>query len=110
MKTALYERDRPPIWVKGRMLLLDDTCHQMMAFVAQGAGMALEDGVVLDQLLADITQPDRIETALRRSKALGVERTQPVQIGLRSNNWLRSGANVDWVYGYDAWSVRPFQF
>jgi len=34
-----------------------------------------------------------------------MERASQIQVGSRGNNWLRSGGNADWVYGYDAWSV-----
>ena len=46
LKTALYERDPLPAWSKGHMVLLGDAAHPMMPFMAQGAGMAIEDGVV----------------------------------------------------------------
>ncbi|MDP0880980.1 FAD-dependent monooxygenase, partial [Klebsiella variicola] len=47
LKTALYERDPLPAWSQDRITLLGDACHPMMPFMAQGAGMAIEDAVVL---------------------------------------------------------------
>jgi salicylate hydroxylase len=40
---------RPPMeaWSKGRVTLLGDACHPMVPLLAQGAVMALEDGLVL---------------------------------------------------------------
>ncbi|MES2259822.1 MAG: FAD-dependent monooxygenase [Pseudomonadota bacterium] len=106
LKTALYERDPLPSWVQGRMALLGDACHPMMPFMAQGAGMSIEDAVVLARELEGVAQPAGIEPALQRYQALRMERASKIQIGSRGNNWLREGGNADWVYGYDAWKVK----
>jgi salicylate hydroxylase len=105
LKTALYERDPLPHWSKGRLTLLGDACHPMMPFMAQGAGMAIEDGVVLARHLGGVTDAASVTEALARYDAARLERTSKIQIGSRGNNWLRDGGNADWVYGYDAWSV-----
>src|SRR3984885_6427778 len=41
--------DRPPIkdWSKGRITLLGDAAHPMLQYLAQGAGMSIEDAVCL---------------------------------------------------------------
>lgn len=105
LKTALYERDPLPYWSKGNMTLLGDASHPMMPFMAQGAGMAIEDAVVLARCLQDVSDIADIPGALQTYQALRLERTSKIQIGSRGNNWLREGGNADWVYGYDAWSV-----
>ena len=105
LKTALYERDPLTRWSTGRMTLLGDACHPMMPFMAQGAGMAIEDGVVLARNLATVTAPDQVTAALARYQAMRIERASQIQVGSRGNNWLRAGGNADWVYGYDAWTV-----
>lgn len=105
LKTALYERDPLPHWSEGSITLLGDACHPMMPFMAQGAGMAIEDGVVLARALAAVTSPQDVAAALRQYEALRMDRTSRIQIGSRGNNWLRDGGNADWVYGYDAWKV-----
>jgi salicylate hydroxylase len=105
MKTALYERDPLPHWSRGRVTLLGDACHPMMPFMAQGAGMAIEDGVVLARCLDTVQQAAEVPPALSRYEQLRMERTSRIQIGSRGNTWLRDGGNADWVYGYDAWQV-----
>ncbi|WP_052402148.1 FAD-dependent monooxygenase [Muricoccus aerilatus] len=102
LKTALYERDPLPIWSRGRVTLLGDACHPMLPFMAQGAGQAVEDAVVLARCLSGGAD---VPAALRRYEGLRQERTARIQIGSRGNNWLRAGGNGDWVYGYDAWAV-----
>ena len=104
LKTALYERDPLTAWSLGPMTLVGDACHPMMPFMAQGAGMAIEDGVVLARNLAGVAAPAQVAAALRRYETMRIERASQIQVGSRGNNWLRSGGNADWVYGYDAWS------
>jgi salicylate hydroxylase len=104
LKTALYERDPMPAWAQGRMALLGDAAHPMLPFMAQGAGMAIEDAVVLARHLEGVAVQD-IPAALRCYEQARLERASQVQLGSRGNNWLREGGNADWVYGYDAWAV-----
>lgn len=109
MKTALYERDPLPAWSRDRLTLLGDACHPMMPFMAQGAGMAIEDAVVLACELEGVTHPVGLAQAFRRYEGLRMERAGKIQVGSRGNNWLREGGNADWVYGYDAWHARAVQ-
>jgi salicylate hydroxylase len=107
LKTALYERDPLPAWCQDRLALLGDACHPMMPFMAQGAGMAIEDAVVLARELEGIVHPAYLAQGFRRYEQLRMERAGKIQVGSRGNNWLREGGNADWVYGYDAWNARP---
>ncbi|MGT2452305.1 FAD-dependent monooxygenase [Cupriavidus basilensis] len=102
--SALYVRDPLPAWSAGTVTLLGDACHPMMPFMAQGAGMAIEDGVVLARCLAEADGKD-IPAALARYQAARHERTSRIQIGSRSNAWLKEGGNADWVYDYNAWQA-----
>ncbi|OUM04325.1 FAD-dependent monooxygenase [Variovorax sp. JS1663] len=105
LKTALYERDPLPRWSIGPMTLLGDACHPMMPFMAQGAGMAIEDAVVLARNLAAVQGPQDVQAALARYEAIRIERAGRIQLGSRGNEWLKAGGNADWVYGYDAWTI-----
>lgn len=50
---VLCDRDPVKEWSRGRMTLLGDAAHPMLQYLAQGACMAIEDGVVLaDSLTA----------------------------------------------------------
>jgi salicylate hydroxylase len=51
-KWALFARPPMPAWTKGRVTLLGDACHSMLPMLAQGAVMALEDGLVLARSIA----------------------------------------------------------
>lgn len=104
-KSALYVRDPMPRWSKGRATLLGDAAHPMTPFMAQGAGQAIEDAVVLARCLADV-RPKAVEPALRRYEAARQTRTAQIQRASRSNEWLKKGGNADWVYGYRAWDIE----
>jgi 2-polyprenyl-6-methoxyphenol hydroxylase-like FAD-dependent oxidoreductase len=107
MRSALYDRDPLPRWGEGRMALLGDACHPMLPFMAQGAGMAIEDAVVLARCLAGIAS-DGVEEALALYAATRLARTSAVQGGSRANDFLRgvsSGLSSEDVYSYDAWRV-----
>ena len=105
LKSALYEREPLPQWSVGTVTLLGDACHPMLPFMAQGAGMAIEDAVVLGRALAGVGSRAQAVDALRRYEKTRQERTAKIQIGSRGNQWMKGPGNADWVYGYDAWKV-----
>jgi salicylate hydroxylase len=105
LKSALYEREPLPQWSQGTVTLLGDACHPMLPFMAQGAGMAIEDAVVLGRALAGVGTRAQATEALRRYEKTRQERTAKIQIGSRGNQWMKGQGNADWVYGYDAWNV-----
>lgn len=105
LKSALYEREPLPQWSVGTVTLLGDACHPMLPFMAQGAGMAIEDAVVLGRALAGVSDRAQAVDALRRYEKTRQERTAKIQIGSRGNQWMKGPGNADWVYGYDAWKV-----
>ncbi len=105
LKSALYEREPLVRWSVGAVTLLGDACHPMLPFMAQGAGMAIEDAVVLGRSLADATDRADAVKALQVYENARQERTARIQIGSRGNQWMKTQGNADWVYGYDAWNV-----
>jgi 3-hydroxybenzoate 6-monooxygenase len=75
--------DREPIenWVDGRATLLGDAAHPMLQYMAQGACMALEDGVFLAHAVAQF--PNEIPRSLIFYNNGRVVRTARVQMGSR---------------------------
>ncbi len=67
-------------WVDGRVALLGDAAHPMLQYMAQGACMAMEDGVVLAQ---EIAAHDDLDGALAGYVARRFARTAKVQTGSR---------------------------
>ena len=69
-------------WSRGRATLLGDACHPTLPFMAQGAIMAMEDGVILARCLeAERADAGRV-AALR---GLRLERTTRVVLGSAAN-------------------------
>jgi salicylate hydroxylase len=116
---ALFAVDASQPWTSGRVALLGDAAHAMLPFVAQGAGMAIEDAAVLAECLA--RHPNDIPAALarygeaRQPRVVRVQRTaqrtgeiyhmrgamalaRDTVIRLLSGERLR--ARQDWIYDW----------
>ncbi len=62
---------------KGRIALLGDAAHPMRPYLAQGAGMAIEDAAALANCLAE--QPGQVQQALGRFAEMRWQRNARVQ-------------------------------
>ena len=76
--------DRDPVrhWHKGRVVLLGDAAHAPLQSLAQGACMAIEDGLCLAELI-DAAEGD-FAAAYRKFEALRITRTARVQLESRA--------------------------
>lgn len=74
--------DREPIkeWSKGRVTLLGDAAHPMLQYLAQGAGMALEDSVTIAKCL---DEAETVEEAFKAYPMARYLRTGRVQLTAR---------------------------
>lgn len=79
---VLCDRDPTENWVDGRVALLGDAAHPTLQYLAQGACMAMEDGVCLAQEMA--AHPGAAEVALEAYRRRRVLRTARVQIQSRA--------------------------
>jgi salicylate hydroxylase len=76
-KWALYDRKEPFAGGVGPVTLIGDAAHPMLPFLAQGAGMAIEDAAVLaDSLGKNMDDP---ASALRDYEAIRRKRTKRAQ-------------------------------
>jgi salicylate hydroxylase len=118
-----------PHWHKGRAVLLGDAAHPVLPFLAQGAVMALEDGIVLARHIAErrSSMPDALAAyqanrqVRTRRVAVASERNGRIYhlsgpIALARNmalrtmpaSWIMPG--YDWLYGWpDLPSDLPHQ-
>ena len=111
MRSALYDREPLPRWTYGRVSMLGDACHPMLPFMAQGAGAAIEDAVVLSRCLRD-ADADGVPEALARYEEARLPRTSAMQAGSRGNEFLRGSTgqagwptpSADEIYDYDPWN------
>jgi len=62
---------------KGRIALLGDAAHPMRPYLAQGAGMAIEDAATLARCISDT--PEQVPEALQRYAHLRWQRNARVQ-------------------------------
>jgi 2-polyprenyl-6-methoxyphenol hydroxylase-like FAD-dependent oxidoreductase len=75
----------PAPWYRGRVVLIGDAAHSGTPHLAEGAAMAIEDSVVLAELLAQ--DPD-LKSALNRFVLRRLPRTQLVyETGVRLGEW-----------------------
>ncbi|MGR4881627.1 3-hydroxybenzoate 6-monooxygenase [Streptomyces sp. LARHCF249] len=113
---VLCDRDPVDRWTDGRVALLGDAAHPMLQYAAQGACQALEDAVVIAELL-DCTEDavvQRLEKygAERRERTariqlvareLGRQLYHPVGDAARERNAMLSGLSADDMYDKVAW-------
>lgn len=82
-KWALMGREPLPRWSKGVVTLLGDSCHPTLPFLAQGAIMAIEDGLVLARCIE--ARFEKIDVALQAYENLRIERTSKIVRGSAEN-------------------------
>lgn len=58
----------PPPWHRGRVILIGDAAHAAPPHLASGAAMAIEDAVVLGEMLGTDTDPDAALTAFAKRR------------------------------------------
>lgn len=85
--------DRPPIksWAKGRVALLGDAAHPTYIYISQGACMALEDAVILADM---VDQTDTIEEAFKNYESARYLRTARIQMTSRHFGELYHASGV----------------
>jgi salicylate hydroxylase len=125
-KWALLGREPLLTWAFGRVCLMGDACHPTLPFLAQGANMAIEDGLVLARCID--ARPDDVPGALKRYERLRAERCAKIVRGSSDNarrfhnpvladpqraadyvtrEWEpeRVRTRYDWLFEYDARTV-----
>ena len=119
LKWALYERSSDFNGMSGPVTLIGDAAHPMLPFLAQGAGMAIEDAAVLAYYLKDsIDNPDaalrayeaarRVRTARaqsvshRQGRIYGLSRPEALvrNMGMRVLGGERLRTRYDWIYSW----------
>ena len=92
----LYWLLMPPPWHRGRVLLIGDAAHATTPQLAMGGAIAMEDGIVLGELLA---AEDSLETALEKFMERRYERCRMVvENSVQLSEWEKDAAH----HGNDA--------
>ncbi len=109
---------------RGRVVLIGDAAHPMRPYLAQGAGMAIEDAAQLEAVLGGAT-PSQIEARLQRFAQARWRRNARVQARARRNGHIFHSAglvaevrdaalrvlgarllDLPWLYGYAGASLQ----
>jgi salicylate hydroxylase len=99
--------DREPIarWTFGRATLLGDAAHPMLQYLAQGACMAMEDGVTLGEAVrfhgADLAK------AVAHYERSRIARTARVVLSAREMGRINHAQGVERLVRNDLWRGRP---
>jgi salicylate hydroxylase len=120
-KWGQFSGEHAPRWTKGRIALLGDSAHAMLATFGQGANMAFEDAYVLSRWLH--AKADDPEAALasyevvRKPRATKVQQLSRTELGFKKqqSSWDRLRREIAfirqhrlttqgvfrWIYSYD---------
>jgi 2-polyprenyl-6-methoxyphenol hydroxylase-like FAD-dependent oxidoreductase len=83
----------PTPWHRGRVVLIGDACHATTPHLASGAGLAVEDAIVLVEELARVND---VETGLQRFTARRYERCRlVVENSVRLGDIERNGGSSE---------------
>jgi salicylate hydroxylase len=104
-KWALLGRDPLDRFVAGRACVIGDAAHPTLPFLAQGANMAIEDGMVLARCLAQFA-PDE---ALQRFQQARLARTNAIVIKSAENAKRFHNPALAHAEGADAYVSREWQ-
>ncbi|KAI1091699.1 salicylate hydroxylase [Rostrohypoxylon terebratum] len=87
MKWRLCDLPDLSRWIhpSGKIMLLGDSCHPMLPYLAQGAAQSFEDAAVLRQLLATDMELDK---ALERFEAIRKPRATLIQAKTREHQYI----------------------
>jgi salicylate hydroxylase len=119
-KWALYDRDPPERWTRGRIALLGDAAHAMLPYLGQGAAMAIEDACVLAAAIA--RHSDDLDAALFAYQRVRVPRAKAAVLGSRArahenhlvSPWARLKRDVKFAlrerFGRDPTAFQTAQF
>jgi salicylate hydroxylase len=120
-KWGQFTGEHAPQWTKGRVTLLGDSAHAMLATFGQGANMAFEDAYVLARWLnAEADEPEAALAgyeAVRKPRATRIQQLSRTEVHFKKihSKWdllrrefaflTRHGSttsgNYRWIFGYD---------
>lgn len=98
-------------WTRGRLALLGDSAHAMLATWGQGACMAFEDGYVLAKWLAHhrddpVTGLKQYE-AIRKPRASRVQAMSRLEVRFKKQTSLRDRLYREWIYLKEFGATTP---
>jgi len=107
LRWAMMIRDPLTNWTNGRVTLLGDAAHPTLPFLAQGAGMAIEDGRVLARAID--AHGDDPDYALQVYQATRIERTTRIVNGSAANTKRFHSPELREAVGASRYVAREFE-
>ncbi len=101
---ATADRDPVEHWSDGRATLLGDAAHPTLQYLAQGACMAMEDGVTLGEALR--ASQNNFDTAFALYERSRVARTARVVLSAREMGRIFHAKGVERLVRNDLWKGR----
>ena len=79
-KWKLMHRPELESWTNehGNFVLIGDSCHPMLPYLAQGANSSIEDGGVLGRLLGSVQSKDQLKPAIKLYEQLRKSRSEAI--------------------------------
>ena len=88
---AQWEFPDAPTYVKGQVCVAGDAAHAFTPWQGAGAGMALEDAVILSTLFGAVENSAQIEAVLKAYDAVRRPRTQRIAESSRKSGRILTG-------------------
>ncbi|KAJ5792767.1 uncharacterized protein N7503_008745 [Penicillium pulvis] len=79
-KWKLMHREELPSWINraNNFVLIGDSCHPMLPYLAQGANSSMEDGAALGTILKSVTEKEQLPNALHMFEKLRKLRSEAI--------------------------------
>ena len=79
-KWKLMHRPELDTWIsdRGNFVMIGDSCHPMLPYLAQGANSSMEDGAVLGGLLSNCRSPSDLKSTLELFQTLRKKRGEAI--------------------------------
>lgn len=73
-----HHEDDAPTYARGRVCIMGDAAHSMTPWQGSGAGQAIEDAMILETLLKEVTATSQLVSAFQAYDETRRQRTQKI--------------------------------
>ncbi|KAI1849071.1 hypothetical protein JX265_013086 [Neoarthrinium moseri] len=92
---SMWDHKSTPAYARGRACIVGDAAHTTTPWQGAGAGLAIEDALVLGHLLSNVSSPQELEDAFKAFDKVRRPRCQAVIDSGRATGRLFCGQNPD---------------
>lgn len=95
MGYSIWEHKTTPTYARGHVCIVGDAAHTTSPYQGAGGGLAVEDALILGNLLSSISSVSGLEAAFKAFDAVRRPRCQAVIDSSRATGQLLCGENPD---------------